>query len=216
MKNITTAFLVFLMSFCYSQQEVSYQMNTSATKGEALKYSDIKGTPYLNVNFSPAKAACCNEVMPMRYDTYMDEIEYTKDNTVYTLLKESPYTRIEFTSPKVILSLENIDHKPGYYIVLADGKNSLLKKIATKIEAPSGNKNPVSFAGKDTNSSFRREEPAYYVKTEKGTYRLIKNKKDILNLYPDKTAELNSFFDSNKIKFNKEDSLIKVVDFLNK
>jgi hypothetical protein len=216
MKNITTAFLIFLISFCYAQQEVSYQMNTTATKEETLKYSEIKGSPYLNDSFSPAKATCCNEIMPMRYDTYTDEIEYKKEGTVYTLLKESPYTKIEFTSPKVVLTLEDIDHKPGYFILLADGKNSLLKKITTKIESPSGNKNPVSFASKDTNSNFRRDEPIYYVKTEKGTYKLLKNKKDILDLYPDKTTELNSFFDSNKIKFNKEESLIKLVNFLNK
>lgn len=189
-------------------------MNTTSSRENVLKYSEISGTPYLNESFADAKATCCKEVKPMRYDMYADQIEYKNGDITYILLKDKPYSQIEFLNSKLTLSLEDIDNKPEYFILVVNGKNSLLKKVSKKIVSNSDPKK-TGFGKKDQTSIFEENTPIFYIKTENGKYSLIKNKKDVLDLYPEKNNELNNFFDANKIKFNKEESLAKLVSFLN-
>ncbi|MCD1116074.1 hypothetical protein [Chryseobacterium turcicum] len=197
---------------------VALEANTfTGVKEETLDYNAIEGSPFLTKDFVIAKSTCCNESSLMRYDIYTDEIQYQKDNINYTLLKQEPYSKIIFENPinkTLVLADVNNDNKPGYYFLLVDGKNSLLKKQSIKVESFSDSKKN-SFGKKDKIISFKENEPTYYVKTEKGNYKLLKGKKEILELYPEKNSELNSFFDSNKIKFNREESLVKLILFLN-
>jgi len=219
MKNISIILLLFSISFCYSQRPGIALETTdhTGTKEEVLNYDAIGGTPFLNNNFIPAKAVCCNETAPMRYDMYADEIQYKKGDVIFTLLKEEPYSKIVFTNPNTTIVLADVDknNHPSYYIALVDGKNSLLKKVIITIQSDSDTKK-TGFGKKDQSSSFKENQTLYYIKTEKNTYRLLKNKKDILDLYPEKSRELNNFFDSNSIRFNKDESLIKLVNFINK
>ncbi len=220
MKKIVLLFAVLIGGIC-SAQELAYQFRSKDSNNEELKYSEIKGSPYLDKNFVKAKATCCNETLPMRYDIYADQIEYQKDGIVYVLLKQSPYFKIEFQN-NTTLVLDEIPGTSGlqYSVLLVDGKNSLLKKLGYKIETSSGdmptlNKNPGAFsANSDKSSNFKAVTPIFYLKTDKGIIEL-KSKKDLYDLYPNSTSELDKFFDSNKIKFNKEDGLIKLVNFLN-
>lgn len=196
-------------------KETSLQFTKTASADEFLNYSEITGSPYYNQDFSIAKATCCSEKTPMRYDEYADQIEYQKDGTVYILEKGLPYSKIEFLDSKFTLVLGTVDDKPEYFIELADGKNSLLKKVSKKIETVAGKK--VIFEKKPTSTSvFKENVPRYFIKTEKDVYQLIKGKSDILSLYPEKSAELTTFINSNKIKFNKEEDLVKVINFINK
>lgn len=216
MKNLTTILLCALSSISVYSQETSYQMTTTSTKEEFLKYSEINGSPYLDADFKLAKATCCNETLPMRYNTYADEIEYKKDGMVYILQKGLPYSKIQFSDSKQTIVLETVNNTPEYFILSADGKNQLLKKVSSKIQKPlQTTKKPASFVEKDDKSSFIKNDPVYYIKTEKNLYKAIKSKKDVLDLYPDKVNELDKFFDINRIKFNKEESLVKLVSFLN-
>ncbi|UMQ41064.1 hypothetical protein MKS83_16885 [Chryseobacterium sp. Y16C] len=223
MKNIFTFFflcvinLTFLHTSLVSAQRpgISMEVNTTTgSKGETLNYDAIQGSPYLYGDFTSAKALCCNEIAPMRYDLYADEVQYKKGDVIYTLLRETPYTRIEFLDSKTILVLENIDNESKYFIEVVGGKNALLKKVSKKIVSNSDPKK-TGFGKKDQTSTFVENEPSFYIKAENGKTKLIKNKKDVLDLYPEKNKELNAFFDVTKIKFNKEESLAKVVNFLN-
>lgn len=191
------------------------EINTiTGSKGEALNYESIQGSPFLYKDFASAKALCCNEIAPMRYDSYSDEVQYKKDNVVYILLKENPYNRIEFLDSKTILVLESVDNESKYFIEVVSGKNLLLKKISTKIVANSDPKK-TGFGKKDETATFVENEPSFYLKSANGKIKLIKSKKDVLDLYPEKNKELNDFLTVTKIKFNKEESLAKVVNFLN-
>jgi len=223
MKKTISLILLISINFYYSQSNVgvSYQLSTTDSKGELLNYPEIQGSPYLSEGFTPAKAACCNEVLPMRYDTYADQVEYSKDGAVYILAKQEPYTKIIFKDTNTTLQLEKVDKssESRYFLLLADGKNSLLKKVGSVIEKGSTttplNRNPAAYSAKDNKASFKMVNPVYYLKTAQGHIGEIKDKGDVLGLYPDKTDELNTFFKSNKVKFNKEESLIKLVTFIN-
>lgn len=223
-KTIFLILLIITINLSYSQsvhEGINYQLSTTGTKGEFLKYSEIQGSPYLNKDFAFAKAVCCKEVLPMRYDTYADQIEYQKGGTVYILSKQEPYTKIIFKDSNTTLTLENVDKNGDlkYFVILVDGKNSLLKKVSSVIEKSSDtsplNRNPVGYSAKDSkNAAFRVINPVYYLKTSTGINE-IKDRGDILDIFPNKVNELNAFFKSNKIKFNKDESLIKLVTFIN-
>lgn len=223
MKKYTVLFLLVTAGAMQAQailnftrnKETSLQFTKTASADEFLNYSEVNGTPYYNQEFSIAKAACCSEKTPMRYDEYADQIEYQKDGTVYILEKGQPYSKIEFLDSKLTLVLGTFDDKPEYFIELADGKNSLLKKVSKKIETVAGKK--VIFEKKPTTSTvFKENLPKYFIKTDKDVYQLIRSKSDILDLYPEKSTELRAFINSNKIKFSKEEDLVKVVNFINK
>ncbi len=227
MKKTISLILLISINFYYSQfferVGAKYELSTTSTKAELLNYPEIKGSPYLSEGFTTAKVACCNEVLPMRYDTYADQVEYSKDGQVYILAKEQPYTKIIFKDSNTTLVLENVEKnsEPKYFVLLADGKNSLLKKVGSIIQQNSAttalNRNPAAYSSAKAGekASFKMVNPIYYLKTATGRISEIKDKGDVLALYPDKTNELNTFFKSNKVKFNKEEGLIKLVDFIN-
>ncbi|UZT96838.1 hypothetical protein ODZ84_16665 [Chryseobacterium fluminis] len=108
--------------------------------------------------------------------------------------------------------LETNDDMSGYFYELVNGKNKLYKKIKTKFidMVPALN----SYAT-DRPASFKTLEPVYYIKTENGFIKKPKNLKEITQQLPDKKEAIEEFAKSNKIKFNNEADLIKLVKFLN-
>lgn len=215
MKNITLVLFILTINTLYSQRPgIAYEANTTTTKDSEVKYDEISGSAFLQKDFTEANAVCCNQSYPMRYDIYADEIQYKKDNIVYTLLKDEPYSKIVFTKPNTVIILAKINNEVGYYIQLLEGKNSLLQKISKKLEFTNDNKK-TGFGLKDKTSFFKDNEPIFYIKTENSTYQLIKNKKDLLQVCPKKSSEIEDFIKSNKVKFNKEESLINAVKFIN-
>ncbi|MCS3530918.1 hypothetical protein [Chryseobacterium sp. JUb7] len=193
-------------------REVFYKIKSEGA-GRSLSYDEIIGSPYINKNFSLAKVADDYEKAPARYNTYKDEIEFQKDGTTLVLPNDSKFSRIEFFSPKTTLvRLDSKDDLSGYFFELVGGKNALYKKIKTKfIDAvPAQN----SYAT-DRPASFKTLDPVYYIKTEKGFIKKAKNLKDLTEQFPDKKEAIEGFVKSNKIKFNNEADLIKLVTFLN-
>lgn len=186
----------------------------SENAGKSLKYDEIVGSPYFDANFAPAKVAENYEKTSVRYNSYTDEVEFQKDGKPLTLPKDAKFSRIEIASPKkaTLALLETKDDLSGYFFELVNGKNSLYKKIKTKFidMVPAQN----SYAT-DRPASFKTLEPIYYIKTEKGFIKKAKNLKDLTEQFPDKKEAIEGFVKSNKIKFNNEADLIKLVTFLN-
>lgn len=221
-KTILAILILTNVTFVFGQQTLSVNQVLSdhsvfdgvkSTTGKSFKYEDISGTPYLTKTFSNAKLADNYEQLPVRYNSYTDEIEFQKDNKTSVLPKEAKFSRIEISSPKQTLALlETNDDLSGYFFEISKGKNTLYKKIKTKfidyVPAPNG-------YASDKPANFKTLDPVYYIKTEKGFIKKPKNQKDIIEQFPDKKEALTAFFKSNKIKFDKEEDLIKLVAFLN-
>ncbi|MDF2932533.1 MAG: hypothetical protein K0R36_1864 [Chryseobacterium sp.] len=185
----------------------------SENSGRSLKYDEIIGSPYLDKNFRDASVAKDYEKTAIRYNSYLDEIEFQKEGKPLVLPKDEKFSRIELTLPKeTLVLLETDDNLKGYFFELVNGKISLYKKIKTKfIDAlPAAN----SYAS-DRAASFKLLDPVYYIKTEKGYIKKPKNQKEIIESFPDKKEVLTSFFKENKVKFDKEEDLKKLVIFLN-
>ncbi|MGN7865098.1 hypothetical protein [Chryseobacterium sp.] len=185
----------------------------SENSGRALKYDEIIGSPYYSTEFHSAKVAENFDKIPVRYNSYKDEIEFQKDGKPWVLPKEEQYSRIEVASPKnTIVLLQTNDELNGYFFEIANGQNKLYKKVKTKFNdaVPASN----SYAS-DKAAFFKTLDPVYYIKTEKGFIKKPRKLKDIVELFPAKKESLETFVKSNNIKFNKEEDLIKLVSFMN-
>ena len=223
MKKIISSVFLTIISLGYSQQTLSVNQvlgdnsvfgGVKSESGKTLKYEDIKGSPYYDTNFQLAKVGDNYENIKVRYNSYKDEVEFQKDGKVQVLPKESVFSRIEILKPKTVLSyLDTNDSMSGYFFELKNGKNSLYKKIRTDfkdiVHAPN------SYAS-ERPATFRTNTPIYYIKTDEGNFlKNPKNEKDILQKNTVKDNQVKAFIKSNKIKLNKEEDLIKLVDYLN-
>ena len=215
---------ILLLTYCSveAQQYVSINQVTGSqgvfdrvvsTTGKNLNYDEIKGSPYYNRNFFNAKIGENYENVPARYNSYKDDIEFKKGEEIQVLPKESKFSRIEFTGvPKeTIVLMSTDDENNGYFFELVNGKNKLYKKVKTKFVdvVPA-----ASSYATEKPANFRTLDPIYYIKTEKGFIQ-PKNKKVIIDAFPESKTDLDKFFSQTKIKFDKEGDLIKVVEYLN-
>ncbi|MGE8434050.1 hypothetical protein [Chryseobacterium joostei] len=185
----------------------------SENSGRSLKYDEIIGSPYYNTEFQLAKISDNYEKAAIRYNSYLDEVEFQKDGKPLVLPKEEKFSRIEIASPKsTIVLLDTNDELSGYFFELVHGSNTLYKKVKTKFNdvVPAAN----SYASEKA-AFFRTLDPVYYIKTTKGLIRKTKKEKDILLFFPEKKEAIEAFFKSNSIKLNKEEDLVKLVNFLN-
>ncbi|KFF75222.1 hypothetical protein HX13_08520 [Chryseobacterium sp. P1-3] len=192
-----------------------YQNGDSSSKG--INYEDIQGTPYYDQVFSLAKFIITDkaETALARYNTYFDEIEFKKDEETYSLAPNSPFNRIEFTRTKeTLVKLDTGDDLTGYFFELANGKNSLYKKVKSEFKKAVTARNSYEL---DRPASFVALAPAYYIKTEQG-YIIKRPRKinDILEILPSQKKDIETFVKSNNIKLNKEEDLIKLINFLNR
>ncbi|WP_426480918.1 hypothetical protein [Chryseobacterium sp. R2ACT005] len=190
-----------------------YQNGDSSGKG--INYDDIQGTPYYDKTFSAAKFIVADrfESAVARYNTYFDEVEFKKDEETYSLVPDSPFTRIEFTRTKeVLVKLDTGDDLKGYFFELVGGKNALYKKVKSQFKNAVPAKNSYDM---DRPAVFNILDPVYYIKTESGYIKKPKKIKDIANAFPAKKDDIEKFAKSNNIKVNKEEDLIKLVKFLN-
>lgn len=222
-KIFLTTVAIIGFSLSYAQNTISVNGATGAqsvfdgiksTTGKTFKYDEIAGdSPYIDKEFSNAKIAANYEQVAVRYNSYTDEIEFKKNGEIQVLPKTSDFSRIEILTPKkAIVLLDTSDDLNGYFFELSTGKNILYKKIKTKFidVVPAAN----SYAS-ERPANFKTQSPIYYIKTDKGFIKKPKNQKEIIEQFPDKKDSLNSFFKSNKIKFDKDEDLIKLVTFLN-
>jgi hypothetical protein len=222
MKKTIIIIPLLVFNLAFAQQTLSVNHVTGdqsvfagikSTTGKSLTYDEIKGSPYLDKAFYKAKVANDYEEVPVRYNSYKDEIEFQKEGKTLVLPKESKFSRIEIKSPKqTFILFENKDDLGGYSIELVNGKNSLYKKIKTVFKdfVPAAN----SYAS-DTPASFKTQDPIYFIKKEDGSIKKLKNQKETLEQFPDKKEVLSTFFKSNKIKFDRDEDLIKLTNFIN-
>ncbi|WP_027383499.1 hypothetical protein [Epilithonimonas caeni] len=180
-----------------------------------LKYSDIQGNPFYKNGFSEARIGDTGTTLPVRYNMYKDAFEVRNDSDIYAIPKENTFSKFVFVATNEKFILANDDEGfAGYFLVLTEGKNKLLKKIAVKFspEVPAPN---TLIPG--TPAKFENQKPVYYIKTDENIIKLTKKSEDLLSALPsDKKDAVKDFIKTKKIKFNQELDLIALANFLNK
>jgi hypothetical protein len=211
------------------QAQPSYQTSMSAIRNamflekfaygeKKLTYADIKGFPYYNADFLPARFGDTSVVLPIRYDVFKGTVEILKNDGVYevpneNILKDSPLSKFTFEkSRETLILVDTHNELSGYFFRLADGKNQLLKKIIVefKPEIPAPNHLIQAIPPR-----FEKQDPIYFIKTEEDFIKIPKDIIEFLNYFPENKDEISDFVKKNKIKLNREKDLIKLVNFLN-
>lgn len=226
-KVVSTSLLLFAISIYAQGNNFSLSNNgmflpqdnalfnkiNSPNAGKSFSYNDIQGTAYYGKDYSIAKFSGTSETAPARYNSYNDEIEFKKNEKAFILPKNDVFSTVTFINTKeVLVKLDTEDDLSGYFFELVNGKNILYKKVKTKfIDAVIA----ANSYATDSPPVFKVLAPIYYIKTENGFIKNPKNKKEIFEQIPEKKEALTTFFKENKIKFDKEDDLKKLVTFLN-
>ncbi len=199
-----------------STGSVLFKVDSPNSK-RGLSYDEIQGSPYLDKDFFQATFIISDtdngETAPARYNAYSDNIEFKKGDEVLALLPDNPFTKIRFFDTNQTLIKLNVDDDlKGYFFEIVKGKNSLYKKVKAKFNdfVPAAN----SYAT-DRQANFNILNPTFYINTEKGFIKRPNNKREIMEQFPDKKEALNSFFKENKVRFDKEEDLKRLVIFLN-
>lgn len=218
-----------LTSFCSELTAQSAGSNQALMEGGVafLQTYDSKdrsaiGTPYLNEKFIPAKISIDNsKVYSVRYNAYSDEFEVKMaEDNIQTLNKAVENITITMVSTKELYgALNYTDSKTGldrgYFVFLTpDNENAklYLKKAKRFIEA----KPAQTGYDVDKPAEFKDAKETFYISVGDGYAQEVpKKKKEISKIWPEKAKEINAFVKSNKIKSNREEDLIKLVNYIN-
>lgn len=192
------------------------------TLGKRVKSGEYKidGNPYSNgkkfdkINID----GFSKNVQDLRYNAYEDEMEFTQNNETYFTDKTEGLV-VNFPELKKTYIVKNYTYlgnkKLGYLVLLnkKDAKYGLFKR--EKVELIPGEKSPNAY-GKDANDYFAKEKDLYLISNGNQFYKFPKDIDELAGLLSLDKNELQSFTKANKINFNKEADLIKLVDFINK
>ena len=186
------------------------ELNNGAPK---INYSDIQGIPYYYPEFIPAKVGESTNIVPMRYNSFLDTVEVVDKEDVYQISKNesSPTFTFETTKEKLVFVKTN-DLYSGYFFELTSGKFRILKKVITKYFEAIAAPNPM-IGG--TAARFSTQKPIYFIQFENQFIKIPKSVKELGSNFPGQAVSINVFANKSKIKLNREEDLIKLGVFLN-
>lgn len=200
-------------------------MGSISDKLEKLKYEDnsIEGSPYMSNIFTPAQLFYGNEPagnIYYRYNAYNEEIEIKQENKENELIRGlGKDKKIRLIANGKSMSFKtfidkNGNTKNGYLTLLSDGKYKLYKHLKVTFKE-----------AKKAENSFVKGSPAKFLQSTefylegpdgKRIDEIQFSTKKLLNLVDkDKQEGLKSYLKEKKIKINDENSLHKVLNYLN-
>ena len=216
--NKYTVITLLLLSLSgYSQKTDSEQTlvhRTSITSFD-LRSKELVGSIYINEDFFPAKLSNSQDQYLVRYNAYLDEMEFEKNGNAYHLSKNLNYS-INFEginkTYQVYNYLEKKETVPGFFVVLYSGDNiSLLIKEKIKfyeeVKAKTG-------YDKYKPPTLKRVSDEFYIGYKNSVAKeLPSKKKGILDLFASKANEIESFANENKLGFKNREDLIQIFKY---
>lgn len=228
-KKLTTNGLIFLFlvfSFLESTaQGANPFMTDAASRPLFLRTNYIaEGSPYLFEDYKLAEVTLENDkVYPnikAKFNLVERELVYMDDNGE-EMVATTPVKSIRFFSAVINGSLQSEtilvgDDKPintasnDIFILLADGKGKLMKKISVTYT------DQKKYGEATITRTFRRKETNYAkMPDSKELTKVEKNKSDILVLFGKKQAQVSNFIEQNNLKCKSDEDLIQVFKYYN-
>lgn len=218
LKIYTTILIFFLFTFSLKAQFIQ---NISDLKGKPLVEnlsSDISGSPYLLDDWLKGTVELGNKVsykdVDLKYNLYKDELFFKnpKDGSMLGFVLPVAGFSLAIKDKLEIYrngfpDIDNFTRK-SYYQVLFDGGIKLLfKNYRTLLEVKPYNSTTTE--KKLVDNTF------YYVFRDNVITKFKPSKKDFLEMFKSKSAEIADFIKNEKIDFKKHDDLTKVFVFYN-
>ncbi|MEL7587695.1 MAG: hypothetical protein AAGU19_13350 [Prolixibacteraceae bacterium] len=184
-----------------------------------LTYEQISGSPYFPSEFVTGKviqsdSTAYDEVW-LRLNVYTNQMEFkNKEGQVLEILEPERYDRFlvgENTFRFITWNEANRTEK-GYFQLLAEGPASLYKKL--RINFKEGEK-PAAYKD-EVPPQFVVMAPDYYIAVEEAPAQRIRNQKHVLELLSGIKPDLPAFVKKEKLNLNKEEDLIKTIEYCSK
>lgn len=213
MKNYLIALGILFVSFCYSQpQTLQIMKNGSGNSYFLDNYleisDDTEGTPYIIAEYLSARVDNGTQLFKIRYNGFLDEMEFEKDGDVYSL-DTSQHKEVSFEglNKKYIYSNEN-----GFLLELFSGNNFILYK-KEKIEFKERKKGATTFQ-QDIPPKYTRKKDVFFIQLkDKSIIEIPKSKNKIIELVEDKNS-VNSYIKKNNLSTSEESDLIILFKYM--
>lgn len=229
MRRFLPAFIILFFSGAIHSQGVDARStNEGIVKGSNLYKGTYRnkslfpekpqGSPYNQDAFQLAMVEDITEKANMRYNIYKDEFEFlTPKNDTLILDKIEDFGKLSFAATKTKYKLVNYistndKYYYGYLIDIYQKENvGLFKKENIEF-----NEEKIARTSLESNmpAKYYKSKNTYFLKIKETINEFPSNKKKIIKLFPEKKEVIEAFIKDNKIDFDKEQDLIKVVDFL--
>ena len=214
MKKLHTTILMLLVSFGFANAQ--YLQDVQGRPIMEISYTDIKGTPFLFDDWVSGIVILGNgetfNNVPLKYNVFDEKLYFKnpKNNELLEFLQ--PVKSFKFNELKgagvFSKGFPAIDrfNSETFYDVLFDGKVKLLnKKYKTILEVRPYNSATVEKSFVDRND--------YYIVKGNKIERIKNSRKDFLDIFSDKSAQIDAFIKKEKINFKNNDDLVKVFNY---
>ena len=197
------------------EQFLQYErLNKDVRKRNQNPYENNIGNPYLFKDFANGEIVTIDNFRyngKMRYNIYDDEIEYLVNDDNFWVSNPWVLDFITIDSITFIYCSADSQNKDegSYYILLVKGDCKLLLKKGVILNDPVVAKPYVE--AKPAEFVDRRD--FYYILLENQEPVKITSKQKLLELFPGRTREMKNYL--KKISLNKEEDLIKLVEYYN-
>jgi len=183
-----------------------------------LSAGDIQGSPYSNDEFITGAVFTTQKLqfvdVQLRYNIYNDQIEFkSTDDEVQAIATPEIIEKVVIGDLNMVYLPYSVSKKirNGFFTVIDEGKASLFLRqevVFVKATEPGAYKDAQP-------AKFEKRPDVYFIKVGTSEAKEVDSKKELLEAFPDKTAQLEKFIKQNKIKTNKQEDLIQLVHFYN-
>ena len=178
---------------------------------------DIEGSPYLNEEWVDGeihtfKASYAG--VSMRYNIYLDYIEFKQKGKSYILDPEPRLRKIELDGNTLVVAKYGRigKMKDGYFLLLDSGKLQLMSKKAIQFKEAQA---PKALESSATPAKYQQLPDQFFYRFGQGDLVKISNTRKMIAGLQDHQEELNAFAKKEKISAKKEDDLIRLVKYYN-
>ncbi len=215
--------LVTSMVFSQTQEirdqpldQVAYNVNSKNPK-----YESVEGSPYLNAAFLPAKINGSKQTKLVRFNAVDNAIEVMIDSTkVLTLKMSDSYTiKLLDGSNKEYQNLgykndEGKFDRSFFELVHSRNNYGLYLKERIKYIESVKNKNPYQ---EDSSAKFLKVRDVFYINNflslSPELIEIPKKKKQFINLFKDRSIEIQKFIKKEKLDNEDMNDLVKIFDY---
>ena len=175
---------------------------------------EIKGSPYYLSDFIYADISNSPKPYRMRYNVYLDEMEYEIDGVLYNLDREQ-HDIVNFKEIQKKYVAKNYKGNKLFFIELVDGKNySLYKKEHIVFKEATEAKTSFDIP---TPATYKQEKNEFFIQSKEGELIAIpRSKRKFLEfLNESEVKSVDNFIKKNKISLSEERDLIILFGHLN-
>lgn len=224
MKKYLVASLLLSMGAMQAQLITNYLVTNDGTTLDLQKKlggqtgEKATGTPYIISTFMLGSISNVKEPIMLRYNGYSDEMDINGgDGEVFVLPKQPELSEVTMTVSKkkyVLSDYTNDDDKKtkGYLAEIFSQNGVSLLKRERVVLIPE--KQPKNGYGAYQPARYERSDDEFYIKLKSGAIVAFpKNKKKLIELFPEKKEDINVFFKSNDLSFKVESEMSEITKF---